>query len=907
MAKDNNKKSAGGGGQPHRAPATSDPRFARLHTDPRFLRPKKDDVKVKIDERFKDLLEAGDKKGAKSGPGARKIDKYGRKVQKGQSEVEQMRRFYRLDEDAKDAGGSGGEDASEGDEEDDEDDEEEEEEEEEEGIIDYARGEGELESSSEEESSSASSENDSEDESSEDSDDDEDVMIGPSSVVDKAKKKQKAASSYRYGDEDDEDDGYGDIGEIDLNEDEDESIYAQLDAQAQRAIAEGGIEGESDNDQDAAGSSKAAKGKGKQKKAKSKKDKIPRGDDTYRLAVVNMDWDHVRAKDLYKVFSSIVSENPVEPKRRVGAHAPAVNQIRGSLLSVRVYPSDFGKERMAQEDAEGPPKEIFKKKGKKSVADSDDSDDEEEINEKTIIQVDEGGEFDEEALRKYQLDRLRYYYAVATFDSKETARHVYNEIDGTEMERTANIFDLRFVPDEMEFPDGEEGRDAEFRDEATEDVGNYKGVDFMTDALRHSKVKLTWDQDDPERSKLTRLVSRGGLTKEQLRDDDFKAYLASATESEGESEDEGKAQAQRDKLRALFNLDGADDGSYKGKRGGGVFDDEDEDRAEQGDMEITFMPGLSEAAARKSKGQKKDQDEEETTLDKYKRKMKEKREKRKAKAAERAGQSEAGSADEDAAGAAAGGDAGGMGFDDPFFASDNDMDMEAALAAEFDSEAAAPSKKATKDGKKGEKTKPSSSATATAEGGEDAEELARQRAELALLIGDDEDDERTKEGRQHFDMKDILRVESGKDVKRAKLLKRLSKKKQRQEAEYLERKGKPLVQESFEIDTKDQRFTALMEDHRYAIDPSHPSFVKTNAMKKLLEERQRRQRNKSDSLPTKADKEKPDGAKDGEGRGDAELASLVDKLKKRSASTAAAEGAGGPPKKKKQQKQKAPQ
>jgi len=34
-------------------PVTSDPRFAIIHTDPRFARPKKKDVKVPIDSRFK--------------------------------------------------------------------------------------------------------------------------------------------------------------------------------------------------------------------------------------------------------------------------------------------------------------------------------------------------------------------------------------------------------------------------------------------------------------------------------------------------------------------------------------------------------------------------------------------------------------------------------------------------------------------------------------------------------------------------------------------------------------------------------------------------------------------------------------------------------------------------------------
>ena len=44
-----------------------------------------------------------------------------------------------------------------------------------------------------------------------------------------------------------------------------------------------------------------------------------------------------------------------------------------------------------------------------------------------------------------------YYYAVATFDSVEAASHVLAELEGTELERSANVFDLSFIPDEMKF------------------------------------------------------------------------------------------------------------------------------------------------------------------------------------------------------------------------------------------------------------------------------------------------------------------------------------------------------------------------------------------------------------------------------------------------------------------------
>jgi len=126
-------------------------------------------------------------------------------------------------------------------------------------------------------------------------------------------------------------------------------------------------------------------------------------------------------------------------------------------------------------------------------------------------------------------------------------------------------------------------------------------------ALRHSKIKLTWDEDDPERHQVTRRI----LTRQEIDDGDFRAYIASSSEDEPRVDDEDKIKMNKDssrqKLRAML-LSGNNDALPEGwdyGEGGDI------------DMEITFTPGLS---------QKK---EEETTLDKYQRKVREKRKKRK--------------------------------------------------------------------------------------------------------------------------------------------------------------------------------------------------------------------------------------------------------------------------------------
>ena len=48
-----------------------------------------------------------------------------------------------------------------------------------------------------------------------------------------------------------------------------------------------------------------------------------------------------------------------------------------------------------------------------------------------------------ERIRKYQVNRLKYYYAVAEFNSEMAANTVYTQCDGKEYELSATRFDLR--------------------------------------------------------------------------------------------------------------------------------------------------------------------------------------------------------------------------------------------------------------------------------------------------------------------------------------------------------------------------------------------------------------------------------------------------------------------------------
>lgn len=229
----------------------------------------------------------------------------------------------------------------------------------------------------------------------EDGKDDRDVQ-GMTKPIDYARGEVLLESSDEEGGQgagDTEESSQNDADEIlrlggsdeELDIDLDEDIFAELDAQVSMyAKANESLE------------------------EKEEKQDIGVANRTRRLAVVNLDWEYVRASHLYKIFSCLVSPTapliPVTTSQSVKRANPKKGKsgaspiARGTVVSVRVYPSEFGKAWMAKEEREGPPAEIFKKKGK----------DLEEINEKTVYEFGDGNEYNDDALRRYQLERLRW-------------------------------------------------------------------------------------------------------------------------------------------------------------------------------------------------------------------------------------------------------------------------------------------------------------------------------------------------------------------------------------------------------------------------------------------------------------------------------------------------------------------
>ncbi|KAH8122111.1 hypothetical protein LI328DRAFT_125809 [Trichoderma asperelloides] len=591
---------------------------------------------------------------------------------------------------------------------------------------------------------------------------------------------EEEADKLKKDDEDDEDDSEEEDGdEEDIEVDDDEVVQRELQAAGVRPrrydpAREGGFsssEEDSDSDEDSDEEALDLATGGDMQRLE--REEIETGDVTNRIAIVNLDWDHVKSTDLMALFTSFIPANE-----------------SGKVLNVSVYPSEFGKERMQREELEGPARELFKKGKKKEEVEDEsasDSEAEEAAIKKQLLQEGDDQDFDSDALRAYQLDRLRYYYAVMTCSSKSVAQAIYEATDGTEYQSSSNFIDLRFVPDDVTFDD-------EPRDQCDKVPESYKPIEFVTNALQSSKVKLTWDTrpEDMNRKESIKRAFKG--SRAEIDEQDLKAYLAGDSDSE-EDEDEAdgitepadgepkltKKELARQKMREALGL--APEPESKKSNDGPV-----------GEMEVTFTPALS--------GEKSKKDErEETTIEKYARKERERKEKkRQAAKAKREALDEDDEDDDDGGIQIAQGDdeddGEDLGFNDPFFTTDDP---------------APPSKASIRKEERLKKRKAREAAEAR-----DAEE----RAHLTKVMAEDAQENQV-DHLDHFDMNEILRAEKQKGKK-----KKYQKK----------TKAEVGLQEDFKMDVKDDRFKAVFDSHEFAIDPSNPKFKATEGMKKLLEE-----------------------------------------------------------------------
>lgn len=323
-----------------------------------------------------------------------------------------------------------------------------------------------------------------------------------------------------------------------------------------------------------------------------------------RLAVQNLDWDRLDVRDIYTLVNSVMPP-----------------------LSVKIYVSEFGKERLKREEVEGP----------QEIADMPQIDEiEEEYNqlkskmdalnnrEPKTLRINEYEDADEgidpkneeirERIRRYQLNRMKYYYAVIEFDSIESAETVYKELDGSEYEGSSLELDLRFIPDDVEF----DPSDLKAECNKMPDLTTYKAPQFISSALQQTTVKFTWDETDSKRQDKLRKA----FTKEELEKDDLEVYLASESDSEEELEDDGafedgvsvvtaNSEARANKYKQLLkSLEEEEERKKKVEVDieWGNYDKDEEQVAleEQNDMEDDFADDFEDEKITKKKEKRED-------------------------------------------------------------------------------------------------------------------------------------------------------------------------------------------------------------------------------------------------------------------------------------------------------------
>ncbi|KAI4488856.1 hypothetical protein M0804_004354 [Polistes exclamans] len=463
---------------------------------------------------------------------------------------------------------------------------------------------------------------------------------------------------------------------------------------------------------------------------------------TRKLAVCNMNWDRIRAVDLMVLFHSFLPSG-------------------GIIHSVTIYPSEFGLERMKEEEIKGPVELVNDKK---------EEDHSENDNE-------EGSNYHMEKLRRYQLNRLKYYYAVLECDSAETANKIYTDCDGIEYESTATRLDLRFIPDDMNF-------DQEPREVCTElpEISKYQPRQFITTALQQAKVQLTWDETNPEREELANRLNSGKIN--EINEKDLQAYLANGTSDDDTDKEIEQDDRHQREIQEDLNTPNDPIEKYKSLL---KQLDEDEEAKKNKDVELEFTWGIgTEEKTEKLVNEKLNKNKHLAPFEKYlaKRKTKQKARKEEIKKLIELHDDNISNSD-----------------DSDVNFSKNNKPINSRLSC----------KKQQIAGENGDVDSSSME-----------DEKTKHVDELELLLMDETENENKK----HFDMN---KIEANTNLSKSKL-KRLKKKQNVQKIE----------EDQFQVNVNDPRFASLFTSHNFNIDPADPHYRKTKGTETLIQEKLKR-------------------------------------------------------------------
>jgi hypothetical protein len=556
------------------------------------------------------------------------------------------------------------------------------------------------------------------------------------------------------------------------------------------------------------------------------------------LVVTNMDWENIRAVDLFSILSSF---------------APP-----GAIKKVQVFQSDFGMEQMSKDKLHGPTGIWQKQKMSKEkvlleghssdVSDSDEEDSGSEESSEVKLNfhqqnVSNESDYDPEKLRAYEASKLKYFFAVTEVTKPEYADIIYREVDGMEFEHSSTAIDLRTLPTEaLESVI----TDRPMRDEATSIPGKYDPPEFVVSALQQTNVQCTWDQGDKEREK--KLTNYGSSNwQESFEQDDLKAYLASDGSSDDDSDEEDDKKADKKSLmRKALGLESDSDNDSdndSGEDSRSKISDGDEDDDEDGAMskQITIIPGrknLEERIRSKLDSKEEEKTKELTPWEKYQEKRKQKRKDRRQAAR---GNTKSGNSKDNLGK----GDNRSKDRDD-FFAIDGDSDTDAKFAPTGQN----------KDLKSKRTSK---------------EQISKEELEL-LMAG-----EQAEEEARDYDIRGIQRLEKNKGKK----LKGSRKRKEAKIAADVSGSG-------FKINVDDNRFNAVLDgsDGRFGIDKTDPNFKNTTSMREILHEQTQRRKNKRQKKTPQVENgsinkvnEKKTSGSGGKASGASALSFLVQKLK----------------------------
>jgi len=244
---------------------------------------------------------------------------------------------------------------------------------------------------------------------------------------------------------------------------------------------------------------------------------------TVRLALTNVVWDKIDAQDLLLLFSSLV-------RSALGLNLPSGSTPRESLKklqetrglegerfikSIKIYPSQFGTERMEKEKFDGPLIEYERFASELPLLGIQNAKDD-EVNPAILA-----------AQRDYQLKRSRYYFAVIECSAPHVADALNKEISGTDALFSTTTIELMFVKDDQEFD--------MLLEDCAEDIDvTHETADIIQNSLHHTGlVKMEIDEDSRRETTLAKL-----FTDDEIDQIDIDRYLAGVDDSSSEEEDE---------------------------------------------------------------------------------------------------------------------------------------------------------------------------------------------------------------------------------------------------------------------------------------------------------------------------------------------------------------------------------